>query len=165
MGQSRGMRCCGAMGRSVWDARVMCAAAAWLSCVLPSFSSPALLGTLFGSFAGFLDAVGFAVDRDDFGVVHEAVQLLGNRSDPPAFSVVIAQDLHLDVRGNGHDDVLFDYSRDLGSAAESRGASAADSDGRSDGSAIVAGRLRPCRDVALILARWGACPWSTPALS
>jgi hypothetical protein len=37
-------------------------------------------------------------------------QLRGNRSDPPAFSVVIAQDLRLEIRGNGHDDVLFDGS-------------------------------------------------------
>src|SRR5487761_2052070 len=48
-------------------------AAAWLLCVWPSFSCPALLGALFGSFVGFLDAVGFAVDGDDFRVVHEAI--------------------------------------------------------------------------------------------
>jgi hypothetical protein len=47
--------------------------AAWLLCVWPSFASPALLGALFGSFAGFLDAVGFAVDGDDLGVVHQAI--------------------------------------------------------------------------------------------
>ena len=70
-------------------------------------------------------------------------QLLGNRSDPPAFSMVIAQDLRLDVRGNGHGDVLLDRSTDLGSAAESRGEQAVDSDGRSDDSAIAAGSLCP----------------------
>jgi len=42
--------------------------------------------------------------------------------------------------GDGHGDVLLDRSTGLGSAAESRGEQAVDSDGRSDDSAI-AGRL------------------------
>jgi hypothetical protein len=65
-------------------------------------------------------------------------QLHRDRSDPPAFSVVRAQGLHLDVRRNRHGEVLFESSTDLGSAAESRGAQAANNDGRSGGSAIAA---------------------------
>jgi hypothetical protein len=57
--------------------------------------------------------------------------------------MVIAQDLRLDVRGNGHGDVLLDRSTGLGSAAKSGGEQAVDSDGRSDDSAIVAGSLCP----------------------
>jgi hypothetical protein len=77
-------------------------------------------------------------------------QLFGDRSDPPVFGVVIAQDLRLDVRGNGHGEVLFDCSTDLGSAAESHGEQTADSHGRSDGSAIAVGRL----PLARILPPW-----------
>ena len=55
--------------------------------------------------------------------------------------VVEAQDLRLDVRGDGHGEVLFGCSTGLGSVAESRGEQAADSDGRSDGTAIAAGWL------------------------
>ena len=66
-------------------------------------------------------------------------QLLGNSSDPPAFSMVIAQDLRLDVRGDGHGDVLFDYSTGCGCVAGSCGEQTADSDGRSNDSAIAVG--------------------------
>ena len=66
-------------------------------------------------------------------------QLFGDGSDPPAFSVVIAQDLRLDVWGNGHADVLFDCSTGLGCVARSCGGQTADSKGRSNGSATAAG--------------------------
>jgi hypothetical protein len=97
----------------------------------------------FRGAAQHLDArqAGLGQYPGDRVTVH--AQLLGDGSDPPALSMVIAQDLRLDVRGNGHGDVLFDRSTSLGSAAESHGERAVDSDGRSDDSTIAAGSLCP----------------------
>jgi hypothetical protein len=70
-------------------------------------------------------------------------QLLGDRPNAPFFDVVIAQDLRLEVRGNGHGEVLFGCSKDLGCAARSRGEQVPDNVGRNDGNAIAAGWICP----------------------
>ena len=42
-------------------------------CLWPLFSSAALFFPLFGALHGLFDAIGSAVDGDDFGIVHKPV--------------------------------------------------------------------------------------------
>jgi hypothetical protein len=78
-------------------------------------------------------------------------QLPGDRSDPPLFDMVIAQDLRLEFRWNSHDRVLFVGFGGPG-VAESLGAHGLNSDGHNTGSAIAA-RVRAADCPAAIVSR------------
>ena len=94
-----------------------------------------------------LRQAGLGQDPGYGGVMHP--QLLGDRADRPFLNMVIAQDLRLELRGNGHDDVLFAGSKDLGSVAESRGAQTPNKDGDKDGRAIGVGPRVPLASPSL----------------
>lgn len=76
----------------------------------------------------------------DGGVMHP--QVLGDGADRPLLDMVIAQDRRLELRGNGHDEVLAHGSRRRG-GGESRGGPGVDKGGRSDGNAIPAAVTGP----------------------
>jgi hypothetical protein len=76
----------------------------------------------------------------DGGVMHP--QMLGDGAHRPLLDMVIAQDLRLELRGNGHGEVLGHGCWRRG-GGESRGGPDADTAGRSDDTAIPAAASLP----------------------
>ena len=91
---------------------------------------------------------------DGFGM---HAQLPGDRSDPPLFDMVVAQDLRLELRWNSHDRVLF-VCFDGPGAAGSLAAHGLNSDDHNTGSTIAAG-VQAVGCPAAIVARPPPDPW------
>jgi hypothetical protein len=90
-------------------------------------------------------------------------QLLGDGTHRPLLDMVIAQDLHLELRRNGHGKVLGHGSRRRG-GGESRGGPGADKGDRSDGNAIPAAATGPAPPGSQAAVH-RADPWVNPDAS